>query len=266
MKSRGFTIIELLVVTLIIGLLSTLGVISYSKIQKNSKEQYYKSTKENIVLAAKSYYNINKQELPTESYMKDVSLKTLIDNNYLEDIKDAEGINCDFENSKVNVEKIDKNDYKYESYLVCDNYQDEKIYGNINCSLPAANIQAREIALEDYDNADLPNSIPPTFLGISIEGYGSECGLLVNEKTKNNLIYINAKSADRNGIITFFTPGNTIDIHPTDGIITMESVYKYFIEHNIEMDTGKKNKVSFTIFITDSLGMSTSFDLSFYTE
>ncbi len=127
-KNKGFTMVELLVVIVIIGLLATIGMISFRAIQDNASDEYYDTTQENIILAAKSYYEANNKLLPSiEGDEKQITLETLINNNYLEDIYDKNQEKCNYKESKVTVSRLKEADYKYDVFLVCNdpNFKDD---------------------------------------------------------------------------------------------------------------------------------------------
>ncbi|MFA6005035.1 MAG: prepilin-type N-terminal cleavage/methylation domain-containing protein [Patescibacteria group bacterium] len=56
-KKRGFTIIELLVVTTIISLLATLGITTYASLGKQSRDAKRKGDLENVRAALEQYKN-----------------------------------------------------------------------------------------------------------------------------------------------------------------------------------------------------------------
>ena len=96
MNKKGFTLVELLSVLIIMGIIMTLAVPSVFKISKNMKVRYFCEKINDIEKAALQYaqdnYNDQVQEGEKETIIKDaVSLYKLIDGNYLN--KDNES--CD---------------------------------------------------------------------------------------------------------------------------------------------------------------------------
>jgi len=58
-KRKGFTIIELIVVISIIGILASLGISSYSNVQKNARNSKRKGDLKQLSLALADYYSQN---------------------------------------------------------------------------------------------------------------------------------------------------------------------------------------------------------------
>ena len=66
-KNKGFTMVELLAVIVILGILSIISVTAVQGIIAKAKERYYKSQEESFVMAAQSYLNNNKKKQPKVS-------------------------------------------------------------------------------------------------------------------------------------------------------------------------------------------------------
>ena len=71
--SRGFTLIELLVVVAIIGILSAVGVVSYSGYKSSAEKKQAEITLNSIYLAEQEYKSNNGEYLITTSQDKIVS-------------------------------------------------------------------------------------------------------------------------------------------------------------------------------------------------
>ena len=71
--SRGFTLIELLVVVAIIGILSAVGVVSYSGYKASAEKKQAEITLNSIYLAEQEYKSNNGEYLITTSQDKIVS-------------------------------------------------------------------------------------------------------------------------------------------------------------------------------------------------
>lgn len=54
-KQDGFTLVELLAVIVVLGILSSLAIVSYNKIVEKSKKSYYKTEEEMLLLIVKEH-------------------------------------------------------------------------------------------------------------------------------------------------------------------------------------------------------------------
>ena len=121
-NKKGFSMIELLAVVAILGILSTIGITAVSNILEKAHEEYYINQEKNLVLAAQSYMNTNKNELPKIIGKKEkITAKELREANYLKkDITRYDGkTKCNADESYVNVFKYGVSDYSYTAYLTC---------------------------------------------------------------------------------------------------------------------------------------------------
>lgn len=127
-NKKGFSLVELLIVIVIIGILAGIIIPSVTKYLKKGKEEYNKGLGTEIISVAKTYYSENKVELP-RGYINEqglpvnkvlISLSFLYNNNYITGtFQDSDGNSC-VNNSYVIVEK-DSDDYKYTACIKCDN-------------------------------------------------------------------------------------------------------------------------------------------------
>lgn len=76
-KRRGFTLIELVIVVAILGVLSSIALVKFGGVEKNSKINADYVTANNIATAAKLAIN-------SDPSISDVSIDYLVENNYLE--------------------------------------------------------------------------------------------------------------------------------------------------------------------------------------
>lgn len=120
-NKKGFTLIELLVTIVILGLLVTLGYVSVRAILDRGKESYYRTQEDMLILAGRDYFADYRSKLPKEiGETSFVTLKTLIEEKYIDPIKDENENDCDVNESKVTVEKVTEKEYQYYASLVCD--------------------------------------------------------------------------------------------------------------------------------------------------
>lgn len=89
-NSKGFTMIELIAVFLIIAALSVVGVVTVNAIMAKVEENYYADIEQELLLAGSEYYSDNQRDRPVDSYNK-VELGTLINNKYIEKVLDKNG-------------------------------------------------------------------------------------------------------------------------------------------------------------------------------
>lgn len=76
-KRRGFTLIELVIVVAILGVLSSIALVKFGDVEKNSKLNADYVTANNIATAAKIAINSDVSE-------DEISVDYLVENNYLE--------------------------------------------------------------------------------------------------------------------------------------------------------------------------------------
>lgn len=123
-KIKGFTMIELLATITILGILSLIAVGSINVFIQRGKNNYYSAQRNNLISAAKSYYQANRSKLPKSVGLKEeVTLKKLQENKFIGKVYDASKKECNAETTKVEVVKT-SNSYKYKSYLDCPGLSD----------------------------------------------------------------------------------------------------------------------------------------------
>ncbi len=119
-KKKGFTLVELLAIIVIVGILTTLAIVGTSRYISTAQNQKVKQDRDNIAMAAKLYLQDNRDLLPHsmgESII--VRVSELRRTNYLkEDVKDKNGKDC-VKKSFVRVYKMSDKDYSYHTYLYC---------------------------------------------------------------------------------------------------------------------------------------------------
>jgi len=123
-NNKGFTMVELLVVVVILGVIATIAIAGIRGVLNRTKESYLDNQNKMVVLAGKTYYSDHRSKLPKViGPIHEVSLQTLIDLKYIDPVKDANGKECvisdEGKESKVYVQKVSEEEYKYNGYLYC---------------------------------------------------------------------------------------------------------------------------------------------------
>jgi prepilin-type N-terminal cleavage/methylation domain-containing protein len=132
MNKKGFTLVELLAVIVILAVVAVITIPVISRVIKDTGNDVLKINKELMVKASESYYSINEELLPTVIGGKVlISLSDLVDNGYIKEIKNPseETEICE---GFVIVTKEAAEEYIYDPYLKCgtnyitDNYDNAR--------------------------------------------------------------------------------------------------------------------------------------------
>ena len=123
-NKKGFTMVELLVTIIILGILTTLAYFGVSTILNRGSNSYYNSQEEMLVLAGREYFADYREKLPKDiGKTASVTLDTLIKESYIDPVKDEDDNDCNRDKTTVTVQKITDKDYQYYVTLVCDYYE-----------------------------------------------------------------------------------------------------------------------------------------------
>ena len=119
-NNKGFSLVELLAVIVILGILAAIGIgVTSTLIDKANKDKM-DSQKNTVTMSAQTYMQNNKNLVPKiigESIK--VKVSDLRKSNYLtEDIKNTKGESC-MEKSYVRVYKLSNSEYTYTTFLYC---------------------------------------------------------------------------------------------------------------------------------------------------
>ena len=149
---RGFTLVELLAVIVIIGILAIIVVPSVTGYISNTREQTYKAHEKTMQEAAKSYtveclQGTNTCVLPGKNRKTEIYADELVEKEYMEKLQDPTGKKefCDLEKSYVIVTNKVTTDpdtgktvtsYDYESCLFCSSYATN----SPNCELKQSSV------------------------------------------------------------------------------------------------------------------------------
>ena len=123
-RKKGFTMVELLVTIIILGILTTLAYFGVSTILNRGSNSYYDSQENMLILAGREYFADYREKLPKDiGKTASVTLDTLIKESYIDPVKDEDDNDCNRDKTTVTVQKITDKDYQYYVTLVCDYYE-----------------------------------------------------------------------------------------------------------------------------------------------
>ena len=123
LNKKGFSMVEIIATVAILGIFSVIGIVSVNSIIERGKEEHYVSAEKALKMTAESYAQANRNYLPKNvGEMRKVTLKQLVEDNYIEQIKDYYDKECYLEESYVQIFKYSKTDYSYLPYLKCPDY------------------------------------------------------------------------------------------------------------------------------------------------
>ncbi len=160
MKNKGFTMVELLVTIVIIGIVSSIGVVSVINLRESQRQKFNQTQNEIFLQTAKTYFTDHKKKLPNEPMQtKKITLKELKDINYItssfldydkKEFKDT---------SEAIVRKIGNNIYAYSATLITSN--ENKVTtannkGNISYTIKNKKNNINKIGNNNYTN-NTPN-------------------------------------------------------------------------------------------------------------
>lgn len=147
LNKKGFSMVELLAVITILGILSTISIISVQRILARAKEEFYDKQRKNIVMAAQSYLQNDKSKQPKVLGQKTtLTLKELKENKYIDKVVDYSKKECHPTNTKVTIFNYDQNeDYTYTAYLYCppDKHEEENKFASPSISIELDKAKAK---------------------------------------------------------------------------------------------------------------------------
>lgn len=131
-NNKGFTMVEILAAIVIMGLLTTIAIVSVSSVINKAEKNHYKTQEKNMIMAAKSYSQDNRNFLPKEiGGSKIIMLSELQNRKYIGDVLDRSKMVCnngslDAGGSYVEIFRYSKDGYSYRPYLKCRKYETGK--------------------------------------------------------------------------------------------------------------------------------------------
>ena len=161
---KGFSLVELLAVVVILGLIAALGISATSYLSDLAKKNKMESQKNTVTMSAETYLQNNKNLVP--KIIGDSSIIKVSDlrkSKYLtEDIKNGKGESC-MEKSYVRVYKLSNSEYKYTTFLYCG---DEEVPEDEVVPSPIVTARFSDSSGEIKD--DLLNNVSDAYLYIEI--------------------------------------------------------------------------------------------------
>lgn len=269
-NNKGFTLIEILAVVVIIGILVAIAIPAISKYVTKGKEKYYTSLENEMVIIARDYYTKNKSELPrgqydangVPMYINQVPLSTLIEKGYVtNDIVDADKNPC---TGYVRVENKTKGKYEYVACIKCgDKYTSEA--NNAYCTLYENFDELKNANGALLCNIDTGNNntwtnkdINATVTSIYENGTPAQIGMYKNInsgaiiKAVNNSATIKVTESGSLKVYTYDKLGNRGECTLDNIKIDKESPSVSFTSSNITKDN---NGVKITATLKDNNGI-----------
>jgi prepilin-type N-terminal cleavage/methylation domain-containing protein len=137
MKNKGFTLTELLVVVVILGIITGISIPLIRGLSNTFEKKKYTNYADGVLSAAKLYNDSYSEDLfgHNEYGCAYITYEQLVEKNLLKDIGISD-ISCNSEKTYVRVIK-QKDKYAYTSYLACGDKENGKV-STIKTSIPAS--------------------------------------------------------------------------------------------------------------------------------
>lgn len=134
MNKKGFTLIELLGAIVIMGVLSTIGIISMARYLSKSEKSAYETLEKSLYESAENYTMDHLEILDQDGY--EIESQALINGGYIDNLKDPKNNNKEcVATIVVNIENSTSSrvdNIKYTIKLTCSKYTspDDVVYPN----------------------------------------------------------------------------------------------------------------------------------------
>ena len=127
-NKRGFTVVELLVVLVILGILITLAYISVSKYLNQARDATYEDFEKNITSGVTNYLIDHTGSIPNEGESLVVDVEKLVCEGYIEDLQDPRESSktCNLDSYAIvkrNNDTSSNMDIEYSACLKCSGYK-----------------------------------------------------------------------------------------------------------------------------------------------
>ena len=149
MNKKGFTLVEILAVLVIIAVVSLIGTVSITGVRRKMDENLFKNKLGEIISAASKWGEDNKSELDTEK-----TVGFLITNGYLET---EEAINTTKYEHTCGSDKDDENGYVEDGLCknVITNNVDYKVLNSLEVKIYRSNNRVYSCIVDTLDNRNL---------------------------------------------------------------------------------------------------------------
>ncbi len=119
LDKKGFTLVEVLAVIVILGILSTIGTVSIINLRKKQEEKFNNTQLQIFKQTSQTYFSDNKSKLPTQPLGTErVYLRDLLDDNYIDELLDYRKNEYDRDKSYVKVIRVGVDaEYAYKPVL-----------------------------------------------------------------------------------------------------------------------------------------------------
>ena len=129
-NEKGFTLIEIIGVVILIGVFALIAVPTVSKLLNRNRTDYYTSLEDSVKLAARDFFVDNSNYRPNGILKSQVvTATTLIGQNNIESINDYKGRTCVNETNDSYVVIINTGEEQFE-YGVCLKCSEDGYYSN----------------------------------------------------------------------------------------------------------------------------------------
>lgn len=151
MNKKGFTLVEILAVLVIIAVVSLIGTVSITGVKRKMEENLFKNKLGEIISAASKWGEDNKSELDTEK-----TVGFLITNGYLETEEAINPVKYNYED-KCGSDKNDENGYKEGELCknVITNNVDYIVLNSLEVKIYRSNNRVYSCIVDTLDNRNL---------------------------------------------------------------------------------------------------------------
>ena len=126
-NNKGFTLIEIIGVIVILGIIAIIAFATYTNSLKDFRDSYYLNLENTIEKSGEEFFNDNRNYRPnTVLEAKKVNIGTLESKDYISKVVDYNGDECDT-SSYVLIVKEGKGNFSYHTCLACskDSYNNQ---------------------------------------------------------------------------------------------------------------------------------------------